>query len=338
MDTRQELISTLTKTLDHSSLLSSTELGLYVKQFIPSGLPSLDLALGIPGIPCGRITTIRGKPAAGKSSLVCQLLGACQKVGGISVLIDSEYAYDPIRSQVIGMDVDSTIVLQPDSLEESFNQIEKTIEIIRKEDPDVPVMIAIDSVAGLPTAAEAKASFGDSMSWGSHARIVSLALRRIVHKVADQKVALLFVNQTKDRTDVAWGDSDTMIADNPISFHSTLILKTTRVGTLGDPNPKGIQSSIRVSKNKLAPPLREVKLDVLFYSGIDVGRSYGQAAIQLGYAKKKGGGWIDVDGKSIKEPEFKQYLIDNNLLEEFDKTVREHLERSPQKLGGNSEE
>jgi recombination protein RecA len=268
------------------------------------------------------------------------MLASCQRIGGLAILIDSEYAYDPYRASTIGLDIETTIVLQPVSLEDAFNQIEKAIETIREEDPDIPVMIAIDSVAGLPTEAESKAAFGDSMSWGSHARIVSLALRRITRKIADQKIAFVFVNQTKERTDVQFGDATTMIADNPISFHSCIILEATRMGVVGDTaDPKGILTRIKVTKNKMAPPLKQISFDCLFSSGMDVGKSYGQAALMMGLAKKKGGGWLDINGQSIRESEFLgQYLADEELARTFDEALAERFKKNPLKVGDRVEE
>jgi recombination protein RecA len=268
--------------------------------YVSTGLPTVDYAIGRPGIPLGRLTVIRGEPATGKSSLLHAAIAAVQRVGGVAALLETEDALDFTRMRALGVDVDDLVLLHPRCVEQALDAIGALIDTIRSAAVGVPVLIGWDSVAATPTRAELTAEAG-APTMGLHARLLSQALRKYTPRIAREQVALVIVNQTRHRmVSLPYADPTTMIAHLPLSFHATLIFDVRRVGVLrggrGGGPPTGIEMEVRVAKNKLAPPLRTASVQLDFTRGFDIPRAWLDLALAVGVVERRGSWYRPTDG------------------------------------------
>lgn len=319
-----------------------------VEMFIPSGAPQLDIIMG-GGFACGRLTTTIGRKSAGKSSLLLKAIAECQRMGGLGVLLDIEKSAWLARSVAMGVDVDRLIFAQPDSLDTyeltlpdgtkekrlgAFEMAEAVTWSVRKHNSKVPVVMGFDSIAGATTASEAERDTGDA-TMGIHARIVSQGLRKLMPYVYDFNIALIFVNQLKERIGVMYGNPDTYMAKNPIDFHSSVTMQISQHEFHPEPKKKdgaeGIVSKISITKNKIADPFKDALVRVFYDRGID---STWETIECLRQYDKLGDkpGFVVFDGKSRRKGELydmamKDEGIREALYQEVDALIRSRTER-----------
>lgn len=286
------------------------------RDYISTGLPALDLALGTPGLPCGRLTTIYGNFSSGKSAILYKAMGQCQQRGGLAVLLETEDAIDIDRLDAFGMDDRQAIILQPGHLTEVGTIFGKAIDLIEKQDPDRLCLIGWDSVGATPSEAEVDEEF-DKYGVAVHARTVSRLLRKYMHRIAERRICVVFINQEKEKIGgMPYAENDVMIADRPLRFGSTFLLRTSRKayisGASKGASPQGITMRVQVRKNKLGAPQREAETD-LYFDGraFDVGASWADAAVGSGWAKKDGS-WITVPegGEKLQRSALGKALLD----------------------------
>ncbi len=311
---------------EESSILTGEVAG--AKDYLSTQSLALDLALNMPGIPVGRLTVIRGWESSGKTSLITHLLAETVARGGIAILLDAEFAFDESRAARLGLNRDDLLLAQPDTMEASIRLIEKSIKAVREETPDALATIVWDSVGGTQTKAESEGEFGDSKAIGSHAKIMSQALRRIIPVVAKENIALVIVNQNKEIVDTGMfsgsaGEASTMIAKRPLQFHASTIIDMKKGQELRmkqsdrDSPAYGIMSRAKISKNKCSNPFGKAEIRVAFDDGFDDDYAHFQAAVKLGMISKKGSWYrmADVD-KPFHETDFAGLLEDSPGLRE----------------------
>jgi recombination protein RecA len=288
-------------------------------EVIPSGSLGLDLALGIGGLPRGRIVEIYGPESSGKTTLALHAIAEAQKRGGTCAFIDAEHALDPIYARKLGVDVDNLLISQPDAGEQA---LEIADTLVRSGAIDV---LVIDSVAALVPRAELEGEMGDS-HMGLHARLMSQALRKITGSVSRSDTMLVFINQIRMKIGVMFGNPETTTGGNALKFYASVRLEIRRIGQIKDRDEVvGNQTRVKVVKNKLAPPFRQVEFDIMYGEGISkVGE-----LIDLGVKAnvvEKSGAWFSYDSQRIGQgrENAKQFLRDHKeMAEAIEKKVRD---------------
>jgi recombination protein RecA len=286
---------------------------------IPSGSLGLDLALGIGGLPRGRIVEIYGPESSGKTTLALHAIAEAQRRGGTCAFIDAEHALDPTYARKLGVDVDNLLISQPDTGEQG---LEIADTLVRSGAVDV---IAIDSVAALVPRAELEGEMGDSHV-GLHARLMSQALRKLTGSVSRGKTMLIFLNQIRLKIGVMFGNPETTTGGNALKFYASIRMEIRRIGQIKDRETVvGNQTRVKVVKNKLAPPFRQVEFDIMYGEGISkVGE-----LIDLGVKAnvvEKSGAWFSYDSQRIGQgrENAKQFLRDHpNVAAAIEQKVRE---------------
>ena len=286
---------------------------------ISSGSLGLDLALGIGGLPRGRIVEIYGPESSGKTTLALHAIAEAQKRGGTCAFIDAEHALDPTYARKLGVDVDNLLISQPDTGEQG---LEIADTLVRSGAVDI---IAIDSVAALVPRAELEGEMGDSHV-GLHARLMSQALRKLTGSVSRGKTMLIFLNQFRLKIGVMFGNPETTTGGNALKFYASIRMEIRRIGQIKDRETVvGNQTRVKVVKNKLAPPFRQVEFDIMYGEGISkVGE-----LIDLGVKAnvvEKSGAWFSYDSQRIGQgrENAKQFLRDHpNVAAAIEQKVRE---------------
>ena len=288
-------------------------------EVIPSGSLGLDLALGIGGLPRGRIIEIYGPESSGKTTLALHAIAEAQRKGGTCAFIDAEHALDPIYARKLGVDVDNLLISQPDAGEQA---LEIADTLVRSGAVDV---LVVDSVAALVPRAELEGEMGDS-HMGLHARLMSQALRKITGSISKSNTIVIFINQIRMKIGVMFGNPETTTGGNALKFYASIRMEIRRIGQIKDREEVvGNQTRVKVVKNKLAPPFRQVEFDIMYGEGISkVGE-----LIDLGVKAnvvEKSGAWFSYDSTRIGQgrENAKQFLRDHpDMADSIEKKVRD---------------
>jgi recombination protein RecA len=261
-------------------------------EVIPTGSLGLDLALGIGGIPRGRIIEIYGPESSGKTTLALHCVAEAQKRGGTCAFIDAEHALDPVYARKLGVDVDNLLISQPDSGEQA---LEIADTLVRSGAIDV---LVVDSVAALVPRAELEGEMGDSHV-GLHARLMSQALRKLTGSVSRSRTTLIFLNQIRLKIGVMFGNPETTTGGNALKFYASIRMEIRRIGAIKDRDEVvGNQTRVKVVKNKLAPPFRQVEFDITYGEGISKTGELVDLGVKAGVVEKSGA-WFSFDSQRI---------------------------------------
>jgi recombination protein RecA len=275
-------------------------------EIIPSGSIGLDLALGIGGLPRGRMVEIYGPESSGKTTLALHAIAEAQKRGGTCAFIDAEHALDPIYARKLGVDVDNLLISQPDAGEQA---LEIADTLVRSGAIDV---LVIDSVAALVPRAELEGEMGDSHV-GLHARLMSQALRKLTGSVSKSKTTFIFLNQIRLKIGVMFGNPETTTGGNALKFYASIRLDIRRIGAIKEKEDVvGNQTRVKVVKNKLAPPFRQVEFDIMYGEGISKMGELIDLGVKAGFVEKSGS-WFSFDNQRIGQGRnnARQFLTDN---------------------------
>ncbi|MDD2794324.1 recombinase RecA [Acidocella sp.] len=286
---------------------------------IPSGSLGLDLALGIGGLPRGRVIEIYGPESSGKTTLALHAIAEAQKRGGTCAFIDAEHALDPTYARKLGVDVDNLLISQPDTGEQG---LEIADTLVRSGSIDV---LVIDSVAALVPRAELEGEMGDSHV-GLHARLMSQALRKITGSVSRSNTMLIFLNQIRLKIGVMFGNPETTTGGNALKFYASIRMEIRRTGSIKDREEvTGNHTRVKVVKNKLAPPFRQVEFDIMFGEGISKMGELVDLGVKAGVVEKSGA-WFSYDSTRIGQgrENAKQFLRENpKMADAIEKKIRE---------------
>jgi recombination protein RecA len=288
-------------------------------EVIPSGSLGLDLALGIGGLPRGRIMEIYGPESSGKTTLALHAIAEAQKRGGTCAFIDAEHALDPGYARKLGVDVDNLLISQPDAGEQA---LEICDTLVRSGAVDV---VVIDSVAALVPRAELEGEMGDS-HMGLHARLMSQALRKLTGSVSRSNTTLIFLNQIRMKIGVMFGNPETTTGGNALKFYASLRLEIRRIGQIKERDEvMGNQTRVKVVKNKLAPPFRQVEFDIMYGEGISKVGELIDLGVKAGVVEKSGA-WFSHDSQRIGQgrENAKQFLRDHHdVADTIEHRIRE---------------
>lgn len=288
---------------------------------IPTGSLSLDIALGLGGIPKGRIIEIYGPESSGKTTVTLHMIAEVQKRGGIAGFIDAEHALDPVYAKNIGVDVDNLYISQPDNGEQA---LEITETMVRSGAIDI---VVIDSVAALVPKAEIDGDMGDSHV-GLQARLMSQALRKLTAVISKSNCAVIFINQLREKVGVMFGNPETTTGGRALKFYSSVRLDVRRIESLKQSGEvTGNRTRVKVVKNKIAPPFKEAEFDIMFGEGISMTGDILDLAASVNIVVKSGA-WYAYEGNKIGQgrENAKQYLKDNpEICKEIENKVRAHF-------------
>ncbi|MAR56635.1 MAG: recombinase RecA [Rickettsiales bacterium] len=287
---------------------------------VSTGSLSLDIALGIGGIPKGRIIEIYGPESSGKTTMTLHCVAEAQKAGGVAAFIDAEHALDPVYARKLGVNVDELLISQPDTGEQA---LEIADTLVRSGAIDI---IVIDSVAALTPKAELEGEMGDS-HMGLQARLMSQALRKLTGSISKTHCTVIFINQIRQKIGVMFGNPETTTGGNALKFYASVRLDIRRIGAIKDKDEVvGNETRVKVVKNKVSPPFKSVEFDILYGQGV----SKQGEIIDLGVKAdivEKAGAWYSYDGQRIGQGKenARQFLKDNPAIaDEIEKKIRQN--------------
>jgi len=288
---------------------------------ISTGALSLDLALGIGGLPRGRIVELYGPESSGKSTLAMHVVAEAQRNGGVCAYIDAEHAMDPVYARAIGVNVDDLLISQPDTGEQALEIVDM---LIRSGALDV---IVIDSVAALTPRAEIEGEMGDSHV-GLQARLMSQALRKVTANLNKSDTIALFINQLREKIGVMYGSPEVTPGGRALKFYSSVRLDIRRIESIKDGTEVvGNRTRVKVVKNKVASPFKQAEFDIMYGQGISREGSILDVSVEFGFVKKAGA-WFTYEGEQLGQgrENVKNFLRENpQLMAEIDQRVRDHI-------------
>ena len=291
---------------------------------IPTGSLALDAALGIGGVPKGRIIEIYGPESSGKTTLALHILAEAQKLGGEVAFVDAEHALDPVYAAALGVDTDNMLVSQPDTGEQA---LEITDALVRSGAVDA---VVVDSVAALTPRAEIEGEMGDTFV-GLQARLMSQALRKLAGTISKTNCVVIFINQLRMKIGVMYGNPETTTGGNALKFYSSVRLDVRRVESIKEAgNVVGNKTRVKVVKNKVAPPFREAHFDILYGQGINKWSELVDLAVQMDIVQKSGS-WFSMGDERIGQGanSVKDYLMNNpDIAEQVEAQVRANLAKA----------
>ncbi|MDP1720876.1 MAG: recombinase RecA [Candidatus Nanopelagicaceae bacterium] len=307
------------------AVMKMGERGTIAVEVIPTGSISLDIALGIGGLPRGRIVEIYGPESSGKTTLALHAIANAQKAGGIAAFIDAEHAFDAEYAKKLGVDIDALLVSQPDTGEQALEIMDM---LIRSGALDI---VVVDSVAALVPRAEIEGEMGDS-HMGLQARLMSQALRKITGALHQSKTTAIFINQLREKIGVFFGSPETTTGGKALKFYASIRLDIRRIETLKDGQEAvGNRTRVKVVKNKMAPPFKQAEFDILYGVGISREGSLLDIGVDIGLVKKSGS-WYTYEGDQLGQGKenSRNFLLDNpDLANDIETKIRAHFAPTP---------
>ena len=315
-------IEKLEKTYGQGTIMKLSDENIVKIPSIPTGSLSLDIALGIGGLPKGRVIEIYGPESSGKTTLSMHCIAEAQKQGGIAAFIDAEHAFDKTYAENLGIDTENLLISQPDNGEQA---LEISEQLIRSNAIDI---IVIDSVAALVPKGEIEGEMGDSMM-GLQARLMSQALRKLTGVIHKSGCICIFINQLRQKIGVMFGNPETTTGGNALKFYSSVRLDIRRIGQIKDSpdSINGNRTKVKVVKNKVAPPFKVVEFDIMYGKGISKSGEVLDLGVELELIQKSGS-WFSYNGEKLGQgrDSVKTILEDNpELMEELEQKILEVL-------------
>ena len=307
--------------------LGSRDLGL-ATDAVSTGSLGLDIALGIGGLPRGRVIEIYGPESSGKTTLALHVIAEIQKKGGIAAFVDAEHALDPVYAGKLGVDINELLVSQPDTGEQA---LEITDTLVRSGGVDI---VVIDSVAALTPKAELEGEMGDSLP-GLQARLMSQALRKLTGSISKSNTIVLFINQIRMKIGIMFGNPETTTGGNALKFYASVRLDIRRIGAIKDRDEVvGNQTRVKVVKNKVAPPFKQVEFDIMYGVGISKVGELVDLGVKAGIVEKSGS-WYSYDGSRIGQgrESAKTFLTENSdIADRIESAIRANAGQIGQNL------
>jgi recombination protein RecA len=300
-------------------------------EVVSTGSLGLDVALGVGGLPRGRVVEIYGPESSGKTTLTLQVVAEAQRAGGTAAFVDAEHALDPVYAQKVGVNVDDLLISQPDTGEQA---LEITDMLVRSGAVDV---VVVDSVAALTPKAEIEGEMGDSHV-GLQARLMSQALRKLTANIKRSNCLVIFINQIRMKIGVMFGSPETTTGGNALKFYASVRLEIRRIGAIKDRDEVvGNQTRVKVVKNKVAPPFREVEFDIMYGAGISKVGELIDLGVTAGVVEKSGS-WYAYDGERIGQgrENAKTFLKDNpDKAEAIEHAIRANAGLVAERISGH---
>ncbi|MBN9567786.1 MAG: recombinase RecA [Alphaproteobacteria bacterium] len=301
---------------------------------VSTGSLGLDIALGVGGLPRGRVIEIYGPESSGKTTLALHAVAEAQKKGGIAAYVDAEHALDPIYARKLGVDIDEMLISQPDTGEQA---LEITDTLVRSGGVDI---VVVDSVAALTPKAELEGEMGDQLP-GLQARLMSQALRKLTGSISRSNTIVIFINQIRMKIGIMFGNPETTTGGNALKFYSSVRLDIRRIGAIKDHDEVvGNQTRVKVVKNKVAPPFKQVEFDIMYGQGVSKTGELIDLGVKAGVVEKSGA-WYSYDGERIGQgrENAKQFLAQNtDVAAKIEAQVRQNAGLVGQALQHGEEE